>query len=126
MKKSYAQVLQQIEALQAEAEALRRKEVEGVIARIREAIQIFGLTAADLGFEVAPAPRAGEANAGSQPSGAPPAENRGLPRRKSASRAERQVRYRDAVGNTWGGRGPRPRWVRNALASGKTLDDLAA
>ncbi|MFN3843791.1 MAG: H-NS family nucleoid-associated regulatory protein [Rehaibacterium terrae] len=25
---------------------------------------------------------------------------------------------------TWGGRGKRPRWLVNALASGKTLDDL--
>ena len=38
------------------------------------------------------------------------------------------VRYRhpDNPGLTWSGRGKRPTWVNEALASGKTLDDLAA
>jgi len=40
----------QIAKLQAQAEALRSKEVAGVIARIREAIVHHGLTAADLGL----------------------------------------------------------------------------
>lgn len=38
------------------------------------------------------------------------------------------VKYRhpDNPGLTWSGRGKRPIWVNEALASGKTLDDLAA
>ncbi|PYQ61409.1 MAG: hypothetical protein DMF53_15140 [Acidobacteria bacterium] len=38
------------------------------------------------------------------------------------------VKYRhpDNPGLTWSGRGKRPTWVSEALASGKTLDDLAA
>ena len=38
------------------------------------------------------------------------------------------VRYRhpDNPDLTWSGRGKRPTWVNEALASGKTLDDLAA
>ena len=40
----------QIAKLQAQAEALRAKEVAGVVARIREAIVHYGLTVADLGF----------------------------------------------------------------------------
>lgn len=32
--------------------------------------------------------------------------------------------YRDAHGNTWGGRGRRPTWLNEALASGKTLEDF--
>ena len=28
-------------------------------------------------------------------------------------------------GNTWGGRGPRPQWLRDALANGKSLQDFA-
>lgn len=36
------------------------------------------------------------------------------------------VRYRDAAGNTWTGRGKRPAWVEAALAGGKTLDELLA
>lgn len=32
--------------------------------------------------------------------------------------------YRDANGNTWGGRGRRPTWLNEALARGKTLEDF--
>jgi DNA-binding protein H-NS len=35
------------------------------------------------------------------------------------------VKYRDAAGNTWSGRGLRPRWLNNALAKGKALSDFA-
>ena len=48
MTKTYAQLVKQIESLQGEADKLRRKEVEGVISRIRDAITVYGLTAADL------------------------------------------------------------------------------
>jgi DNA-binding protein H-NS len=35
-------------------------------------------------------------------------------------------KYRDpASGKTWTGRGLKPKWVTEALESGKTLDDLA-
>lgn len=34
------------------------------------------------------------------------------------------VAYRDEKGNTWTGRGKQPRWVTEALAGGKTLEDL--
>ena len=50
MTKTYAQVVKQIETLKQEAEKLRRKEVDGVIGRIRGAITAYNLTAADLGF----------------------------------------------------------------------------
>ncbi len=60
MSKTYSQVLKQIDQLKAEAERLRRAEVEGVIERIRDAIEAYGLTAADLGFARAkPGPKPG-------------------------------------------------------------------
>lgn len=40
----------QIAALQAKAEAIRRKEVGTVVSSIRDAIAHYGLTAADLGL----------------------------------------------------------------------------
>jgi len=43
----------QIAKLEAQAEALRTKEVAGVVARIREAIVHYGLTATDLGLSSA-------------------------------------------------------------------------
>ena len=111
MPKTYLQIQKEIEKLQQQAESLRSREVEGVISRIREAIDQYGLTAADL-FGKAAAPRA--ARKGRK---APAQARRG----KSAA-----VKYRDEAGNTWGGRGPRPRWFSAALAAGRTPEELLA
>ncbi len=51
--------------------------------------------------------------------------------RRSGKLAEKVVvaaKYRnpDDPSQTWAGRGKRPQWVTDALAAGKTLDDLAA
>lgn len=113
MKKTYAGVMQQIETLQAEAEKLRRQEVQGVIQRIREAIAAYGLSAADLGF----GGRGRRANAAAAPKARAP--------RKGRKGRAAKVKFRDEAGNTWGGRGPRPRWLREALAAGKSLSDFA-
>lgn len=34
------------------------------------------------------------------------------------------VKYRDAAGNTWTGRGFKPVWLRDALAAGRMLEDF--
>ena len=115
MNKSYSEILQQIESLRVEAETARLKEIEGVVSRIKEAIAVYGLTAADLGLADAQKPAAASK----------PAKDTRKRAGTSHQTGTRPVRYRDEAGNTWGGRGPRPRWLRNALASGKTLEDLA-
>lgn len=114
MTKSYAQIVKQIEALKAEAEKARRKEIEGVVGRIRGAIDVYGLTAADLGFT---------SKAKSEKAKlAAPVKKRG---RKAAVKMAPVVKFRNESGGTWGGRGKRPQWLRDALASGKTLADFA-
>ena len=50
MTKTYTQLVKQIESLKAEAERARRREMDGVISRIRSAITAYNLTAEDLGF----------------------------------------------------------------------------
>ena len=50
MKKTYSQMLDEIEQLKKRAEEVRRKEVELVIARIKDLISFYGLTEEDLGF----------------------------------------------------------------------------
>jgi DNA-binding protein H-NS len=35
------------------------------------------------------------------------------------------VKYRDRAGNTWAGRGARPRWLVAAIKEGKKLEDFA-
>lgn len=117
MTKTYEQLKKQIEALSQQAEAVRRKEVAGVVARIREAIEAYELTAADLGF--------GSERA--TPGRKPAAKKRGAAGtgRRRASASASQPRYRDESGNVWGGRGPRPKWLREAISSGRKLEEFA-
>jgi len=110
--KTYAQVVKQIDQLNREAERLKRQEVDSVIARIKEAISVYDLTASDLGLTGQRGPKGKRAA---------PVQAAGKAKRKSA----RAVKFRDDAGNTWGGRGPRPHWLRDALANGKQLKDFA-
>jgi DNA-binding protein H-NS len=105
MAKTYSQLLQGIEVLKRQAEERRKKEIAGVVGRIREAIAFYGLTAADLGLGGGAARVAKKARAGK-------ASGRGA------------AKYSDDAGNTWSGRGPRPRWLREALASGQSLEQF--
>lgn len=110
MAQTYAQIQRQIDALQRQAETLRAREVDGVVQRIKEAISHYGLTADQLGFETAQS---------------------GATKSRKTSKALRDgggtaAAYSDGDGNTWGGRGPRPRWLRDALNAGKALEDFAS
>lgn len=40
------------------------------------------------------------------------------------AKARRGVSYRNAIGNTWSGRGKKPQWVVDYLSAGGSLDDL--
>lgn len=106
MAKTYAEISKQIEALQKQASDLRKKELAEVIAGIKEAMEVYGLTAADIGL--APKRR------GPKP-GAP---------KKTARKGRSTAKYSDGAGNVWGGRGPRPLWLREALDAGKALEDF--
>jgi DNA-binding protein H-NS len=50
-KKTYTQMLEEIEHLKRQAEEVRRREVEEVISRMKAAIAFYGLTEEDLGFK---------------------------------------------------------------------------
>ena len=41
------------------------------------------------------------------------------------TRAKPEPKYRSPSGETWSGRGRKPKWIAAALTSGKKLDDLA-
>lgn len=49
----------------------------------------------------------------------------GVSRSARLTAPKRPVKYRDADGNTWTGVGQRPRWVREALLAGATLEQFA-
>lgn len=104
-KKSYAQIQKQIEALQRQADELRAQEIAGVVARIKEAIAHYGLTAEQLGY------------------GTTAPKTKGKAQRVSGTSA---TAYSDGLGNSWGGRGPRPQWLKAALAAGRTLEEFAS
>jgi len=105
----FLEVQRQIEQLQKEAEQLRKQEASEVLARIKEAISVYGFTAAELG--VGPA------------AGKPIGQRPGKPGRKSAATSA-GPKYRDDTGIVWSGRGPRPAWFRAALEAGKSPEDF--
>lgn len=102
MAKSYQQIQKQIEQLQRQADALRDSEIKGVVDRIKVAIAHYGLTAAHLGLDSVSSKGA----------------------RKKAPRSSAQ--FSDGAGNFWSGRGPRPRWLRDALTAGRSIDEFRA
>jgi DNA-binding protein H-NS len=115
MAKTIAQLNAQIAKLQKEADALKEKEVAGVIARMKEAIKHYGLTSADLGFSVRAAKTI-------KPAGKVAAKKT---RRQAAKKTAGVIRFRDAAGHTWTGHGKRPSWYLAAIEAGKTPESLA-
>lgn len=112
MAQTYLQIQRQIETLQRQAERLRQSEVAGVVERIRVAISHYGLTAEQLGFG---AGKAGSAKA-----------RKGMTKKAGGAVGNASsAGYADDNGNVWGGRGPRPRWLREAIAAGKSLEEFA-
>ena len=116
MAKTYAQIQEQIASLQQKADAARKNEIAGVVKRINVAVRHYGLTPADLDFS----------SSTSKPTTAGKAGRKGTIESKPKS-VPRKVppKYRDDKGNTWAARGSQPRWLREAIASGKTLESFA-
>lgn len=97
---TYLELKEQAEKLLAQAEEMRRRETQDAIADIRQKMQAYGITAQDLGFSAAPGKR-------------------------TAARKDTKARYRGPNGETYaGGRGPKPKWLKDALAQGKRLEDF--
>jgi DNA-binding protein H-NS len=111
MAQTYTQITAEISRLQAQAEAMRKAETAGVIARIKDAIAVYGITAADLGLT------------GSRAAPATPAK-------ATQGKAKLQAgvaKYRDpATGQTWTGRGKPPLWIKDAKDRTKFLIDGGA
>ena len=148
MTKSLAQIEAQIAKLQKAAEAIKSKEVAAVVARIHALMKEHGLTVEQLGAapqKAAKAPR--KARKAAAPAKAVKAAAPAKAARKAAkpvkvakpAKAAKAVKptkstkaaktvgvikYRDDAGNAWTGRGKRPQWYLNAIASGKTPQQL--
>ena len=93
--KTYSEIKAEIAKLEKQAEAVRKSEVAGVVAKIKAAIKAYGITAADLGLGRAAAKTVTEKK-GSKKTNA----SIGVPK------------YRDPKsGKTWTGRGKPPTWI---------------
>lgn len=96
------EVQAQIAALQAQAEELRKIEIVGVIADIKSKMAAYNISPADIGIKVN-LDKVGL--------------TAGVPRKI-------EVKYRDEHGQTWSGRGLKPKWLVAAIDSGKTMEEF--
>ena len=92
------ELIAQRESLDREIEAAKKRGRADAIAQVHAIMAEHGLTMADI---------SGKSNKGSTGKKAP-------------------VKYRNgATGETWSGRGLQPRWLREALAAGRRIQDFA-
>jgi DNA-binding protein H-NS len=111
---TYQELLSQrasLEQQQAELERqiaeARRAERAGVLAQIKSLMAQHGVTLAELGS-------AGRAARGSAKPGS-----------GSGSGSKVAPKFRNAAtGDTWSGRGLKPKWLQSAIAGGRKLEDF--
>jgi DNA-binding protein H-NS len=96
---SVNELLAQKAVIEQQIAEAQRAERAGAVAQVRALMAEHGLTLADLSTKSAVTRRVG---------------------------AKVAPKYRDAAtGDTWSGRGLQPRWLKQALASGKKISDFA-
>lgn len=101
---SLQELIAQKEALEREIERTRDQDRSDAIAKVRDLMSQYGLTAADLTTKKT-------------------AKNGGSRGGKGGKVA---AKYRNtATGDTWSGRGLQPKWLKAALVSGRKLSDFA-
>lgn len=102
-KLSLNDLLAQKAALDKQIAETQREERSEAVGQVRALMAQYGLTLADIGSKAASAPK-----------------------RAAGSGAKVAAKYRNpATGETWSGRGLKPKWLAAALAAGRTLADFA-
>lgn len=97
MAAKYVDLMNQAQKLIEEAEKLKQKEIEKVIAEIRETMASYGLTARDIA---------------------------GAEAKTRKRKAKAAAKYRGPNGELWsGGRGRKPQWVIELLEAGKSIEN---
>jgi DNA-binding protein H-NS len=121
-KLSLAEIEAKIAMLQERATAIRAAEREKVVKELRALMSKFHISAAELAAkparrQVAPvrATRRGERRSRAQSA---------LATTRVAKKRVVKPKYADGRGNLWTGRGSKPVWVRQAMESGLTLEQL--
>ncbi len=115
MAKTLSDLLAQKAALEKQIADFQKEKRGEAIAKVKALMAEYGLTAADI--------VGGRAPKAAAP--APAAE--AAPAKKSKAAGKKvAAKYRNpATGDTWSGRGLKPKWLAAAIASGKTLADFA-
>lgn len=102
-KLSLNDLLAQKAALEKQIAETQRAERADAVAQVRALMAQYGLTLADIGSKGASAPK-----------------------RAAGAGGKVAAKYRNpATGDTWSGRGLKPKWLAAALAAGRTLADFA-
>lgn len=99
----YRELLAQRDALDKQIEEARREEVSSAVAKVKQLIAEYGLTAADCGFKMSTA------------AASPNLVNARIPV---------AAKYRGLHGETWSGRGKAPRWLTNLEAQGRKREEF--
>ena len=120
-RQTLADIDAEIARLQKERDAVHAAEVEEVVGRIKQAIEHYGLTAENLGL----GPKKRGRPAGKAATEAVPAKKRaGKAVAKVAKKEPGAPKYSNGEGKTWSGHGKRPGWFVEAVAAGKSPEDL--
>lgn len=115
MAKTLSDLLAQKAALEKQIAEFQKEKRGEAIANVKALMAEYGLTAADI-----------VGGARSAKGAAAPAAPAAPAKKSKAAGRKVAAKYRNpATGDTWSGRGLKPRWLVAAMASGKTLADFA-
>lgn len=98
MTQSLHELIAQREALDKKIADARREERSAALAKAKSLIAEFDLTPAELGFDK---------------------------RGRKPARAVVKPKFRGPNGETWAGRGRKPKWLDEALAAGRKIEEFA-
>lgn len=99
------EIQNQIASLEEEAVRVRAAEIGPAIEKIKGLMSLYKISVTDLGFK-----ESSERNTGTSTP------------EKSGKKAD--IKFRDNDGNSWSGRGLKPKWLSSALANGRSLDEF--
>ena len=116
MAKSLSDLLAQKAALEKQIADFQKEKRGDAIAKVKAMMAEYGLTAADI---------AGAKVAAKAPAPAAAAPAAAAAKKSKAAGKKVAAKYRNpATGDTWSGRGLKPKWLVAAMATGKSLADF--
>jgi DNA-binding protein H-NS len=99
-KNQLTELLAQKAVLEQQIADVQREQRSDAVAKVKAMMAEYGLTLADIGSSKVAAPK------------------------KAASKVAAKF-HNPATGDTWSGRGLKPKWLTAALASGRALSEFA-